>query len=79
MPYGYGLGSIENDAAIIMNGKIPYILCVLSNDIADNGSAQSVIRGISEELTCSFPMWSVIKSMERRILYEKKTGKRCGR
>ena len=48
MPAGYGLGSIENDVAIIMNGRYPYILCVLSNDIADNGSAQSVIRGISE-------------------------------
>ena len=48
MPSGYGLGSIENDVAIIMNGRYPYILCVLSNDIADNGSAQSVIRGISE-------------------------------
>ena len=48
MPSGYGLGSIENDVAIVMNGRYPYILCVLSNDIADNGSAQSVIRGISE-------------------------------
>ena len=48
MPYGYGLGSIENDVAIVMNGRYPYILCVFSNNIADNGNAQSVIRGISE-------------------------------
>ena len=49
MPSGYGLGSIENDVAIVMNGRYPYILCVLSNNIADNGNAQSVIREISEK------------------------------
>jgi len=48
MSAGYGLGSIENDIAIVLNGKYPYILCVLSNDIHDNGTAQNVIVGISE-------------------------------
>lgn len=48
MPSGYGLGSIENDIAVVMNGKYPYIICVLSNDIRDNENAQGVIAGISE-------------------------------
>lgn len=47
MPYGYGLGSIENDIAVVFAQK-PYILCVLSNDIGDNGTAQEIITRISE-------------------------------
>lgn len=47
MPSGYGLGSIENDIAIVMDEQRPYVICVLSNDIADNGAAQNTITGIS--------------------------------
>lgn len=47
MSAGYGLGSIENDIAIVLNGRYPYILCVLSNAVQDNEHAQTVINGIS--------------------------------
>ena len=47
MPSGYGLGSIENDAALVFDRRYPYVLCVLSNDIADNGAAQNTIVQIS--------------------------------
>ena len=49
MPEGYGLGCIENDAAIIwpVQGK-PYILVVLSNDLGGrNDEAAQIIRQIS--------------------------------
>ena len=68
MPAGYGLGSIENDIAIVLNGRYPYVLCVLSNDIADNGNAQTVITGISE-LTYQFFFYS--NEVEGGDLYEK--------
>ena len=49
MPEGYGLGCIENDAAVIYPpGGDPYILVVLSNDLAGrNDEAVQVIRDIS--------------------------------
>ncbi|MDY3918097.1 MAG: serine hydrolase [Candidatus Limivivens sp.] len=47
MPSGYGLGSIENDAAIVFYGRYPYVICILSNNIADNGAAQNTIVRIS--------------------------------
>ena len=47
MPPGLGLGSIENDAALILDEEKPYVLCVLSNDISDNGRAQEDIAAIS--------------------------------
>lgn len=50
MPYGYGLGSIENDIALVLDEQCPYVICVLSNDIADNGSAQQTITNISSEV-----------------------------
>lgn len=50
MPSGYGLGSIENDIAIVFEEGNPYVICVLSNDIADNGAAQSTIAAISKEV-----------------------------
>lgn len=50
MPAGYGLGTIENDIAIVLDEQNPYVICVLSNDIADNGAAQSVITSISNEV-----------------------------
>lgn len=47
MTAGYGLGVIENDIAIVLLEEHPYVICVLSNDIGDNGAAQSTITGIS--------------------------------
>ena len=49
MPEGYGLGCIENDAAIIWPPQgDPYVLVVLSNDLGGkNEEAQEVIRQIS--------------------------------
>lgn len=46
----YGLGTIENDVAMVFNGKKPYVLCVLSNDIADNEEARQTIVEISSEV-----------------------------
>lgn len=47
MSAGYGLGVIENDMAIVLNGEKAYVISVLSNNIGSNGSAQSTIAGIS--------------------------------
>lgn len=39
---------VENDAAIVYTPACDYILCVMSNDVPDNGSAADGIRDISE-------------------------------
>ena len=48
MPEGYGLGCIENDAAVIWTPSgAAYILVVLSNDLGGrNDQAAEVIRSI---------------------------------
>ncbi|MDO5422995.1 MAG: N-acetylmuramoyl-L-alanine amidase [Eubacteriales bacterium] len=50
MSAGYGLGSIENDAAIVFDASYPYVICVFSNDIAENGAAQETIVNISKDV-----------------------------
>ncbi len=50
MPSGYGLGTIENDIAIVLDEQNPYVICILSNEIADNGTAQSTITALSREV-----------------------------
>lgn len=50
MPAGYGLGTIENDIALVLYENNPYVLCVLSNEIADNAAAQQTITEISAEV-----------------------------
>lgn len=54
MAAGYGLGTIENDAAIVWAEGSPYVLVLLSNDIAGNGEAQSTIVNISSEVYACF-------------------------
>lgn len=43
------LDTVENDAAIVFAGT-PYILCVMSENLADVGAAQSNIAGISSDM-----------------------------
>ena len=50
MPTGYGYSTIENDIALVLDEQKPYVICVLSNDIADNAAAQQTITGISSEV-----------------------------
>lgn len=50
MPPGYGYSTIENDIALVLDEQKPYVICVLSNDIRDNGAAQQTITGISSEV-----------------------------
>ena len=48
MPEGYGLGCIENDAALIFSPYGDYVLVVLSNELGGrNDQAHDVIRSIS--------------------------------
>ena len=48
MPEGYGLGCIENDAALIFSPYGDYVLVVLSNELGGrNDQALDVIRSIS--------------------------------
>ncbi len=42
------LGTVENDIAIVFDQNHPYVLCVLSNNIASSGNAQQTIIGISK-------------------------------
>ena len=46
---GDGLGVVENDIAIVFD-KHPYVLCVLSNNIQNNSSAQETIKKISADV-----------------------------
>ena len=41
------LGVVENDIAIVFDKEHPYVLCVLSNNIKNNSSAQNTIKKIS--------------------------------
>lgn len=47
---GDGLGVVENDIAIIFDKEHPYVLCVLSNNIQNNSSAQETIKKISADV-----------------------------
>ncbi len=40
-------GSIENDAALVLDSAHPYVICILSGQVSDAASAQSSIAGIS--------------------------------
>ena len=42
------LGTVENDIAIVFDQNHPYVLCVLSNNIASSGNAQKTIINISK-------------------------------
>lgn len=44
---GYGLGTMENDIALVLDENTPYVLCVFSNKIRENQEAQEKIREIS--------------------------------
>ena len=44
------LGVVENDIAIIFDKDHPYVLCVLSNNIQNNASAQDTIKKISADV-----------------------------
>lgn len=44
------LGVVENDIAIILDKEHPYVLCVLSNNIQNNTSAQDTIKKISADV-----------------------------
>lgn len=44
------LDTVENDAAIVWSGDSPYILCVMSQDIADTSAARSHIVAISQQV-----------------------------
>ena len=47
---GDGLGVVENDIAIVFDKEHPYVLCVLSNNIQNNSSAQETIKNISADV-----------------------------
>ena len=47
---GDGLGVVENDIAIVFDKEHPYVLCVLSNNIRNNSSAQETIQKISADV-----------------------------
>ena len=47
---GDGLGIVENDIAIVFDKEHPYVLCVLSNNIQNNSSAQETIKKISADV-----------------------------
>ena len=47
---GDGLGVVENDIAIVFDKEHPYVLCVLSNNIQNNSSAQETIKKISADV-----------------------------
>ena len=44
------LGVVENDIAIVFDKEHPYVLCVLSNNIQNNSSAQNTIKKISADV-----------------------------
>ena len=44
------LGVVENDIAIVFDKNHPYVLCVLSNNIKNNTSAQDTIKKISADV-----------------------------
>ena len=44
------LGVVENDIAIVFDKDHPYVLCVLSNNIQNNTSAQDTIKKISADV-----------------------------
>ena len=44
------LGVVENDIAIVFDKKHPYVICVLSNNIKNNSSAQNTIKKISADV-----------------------------
>lgn len=44
------LGVVENDIAIVFDENHPYVLCVLSNNIRNNTSAQDTIKKISADV-----------------------------
>ena len=44
------LGTVENDIAIIFDQNHPYVLCVLSNNVQSNTSAQEIITKISTDV-----------------------------
>lgn len=44
------LDTVENDAAIIWSGDSPYILCVMSQDVADVSAARSHIIAVSQQI-----------------------------
>lgn len=44
------LGVVENDIAIVFDKNHPYVLCVLSNNIKNNTSAQETIKKISSDV-----------------------------
>ena len=44
------LGVVENDISIIFAKGHPYVLCVLSNNIQNNSSAQETISKISADV-----------------------------
>ena len=41
---------VENDAAIIMDQKKPYVVCVLTSYLQDNQKAKDTIQNISSEI-----------------------------
>lgn len=43
-----GLGTVENDIAIVYAADHPYVLCVLSNNVSSNEYAQKTITAISK-------------------------------
>ena len=47
---GDGLGVVENDISIVFDKEHPYVLCVLSNNIQNNSSAQETIKKISADV-----------------------------
>lgn len=44
------LETVENDAAIVWAGDCPYILCVMSQNLADAGAARNHIVNISQQI-----------------------------
>ena len=44
------LGVVENDIAIVFDKEHPYVLCVLSNNIQNNTTAQDTIKKISADV-----------------------------
>lgn len=44
------LGVVENDIAIVFDKDHPYVLCILSNNLQNNASAQDIIKKISADV-----------------------------
>lgn len=52
------LGVVENDIAIVFDKEHPYVLCVLSNNIKNNSSAQNTIK---KSLQMCITTWPISK------------------